>query len=58
MTDIQVSNTYAVLMAEICQRTESAETEYLYNDIGPLLYAYAMPPLICPNLEFAEIGVK
>lgn len=44
MIEKTVCDAYAVLMAEIRQRSEDAATDYLYNDIGPLLYAYASAP--------------
>ena len=37
------TNGYEMLMAEMSQRSEEIDTDYLYNDIGPLLYVYAAP---------------
>lgn len=37
------TSSYETLLTEISQRSEETDTDYLYNDIGPLLYVFAAP---------------
>lgn len=56
MIEKTACDAYAVLMAEIRQRSEDAATDYLYNDIGPLLYAYApAPEAACCEVDMLEV---
>lgn len=50
MSEAVMTHSVEALLAEIGQYGEDGAIDYLYNDIGPLLYAYAMPPLIRPTL--------
>lgn len=50
MNEAVITHSVEALLAEIGQYGEDGALDYLYNDIGPLLYAYAMPPLIRPSL--------
>lgn len=51
MNEAVMTHSVEALLAEIGQYGEDGTLDYLYNDIGPLLYAYAMPPLIRPTLS-------
>lgn len=50
------TNAHESLLAEIRQRSEELAPDYLYNDIGPLLYVFSAPvgaSLPAPGLQAA-----
>lgn len=52
----EMTSAHETLLAEIRQRSEEIAPDYLYNDIGPLLYVFAAPAAVSlaePELQRA-----